>query len=39
MTAETFAASEPRADAFRALRAEIGAAGRFTSAQSERLGL
>ncbi|SES73616.1 FAD-binding oxidoreductase [Oceanicella actignis] len=39
LTAREFAASEPRADAFRALRARIGADRLFRSAQSERLGL
>lgn len=34
-----FEASEPRAEAFRALRRSRNLAGRFASAQSERLGL
>ncbi len=32
-------ASDTRVDAFRAMRATTGAAGRFKSVQSERLGL
>ncbi len=39
MSAETFARAEPRLEAFRALRAELGSAGRFASQQSERLKL
>lgn len=39
MSAATFARSEPRLADFRAARAGWGAAGRFASAQSERLGL
>lgn len=39
MRRETFAASEPRAEAFTALRRETGADRRFRSLQSERLGL
>lgn len=38
-SARTFARAEPRLDAFRAMRAEWGCAGRFASRQSERLGL
>ncbi len=39
LTPERFAAAEPRAGAFRALRAARGLDVRFASAQSERLGL
>lgn len=39
MSRASFALSEPRAEAFRAFRREIGADRRFASAQSERLGL
>jgi len=39
MSAETFARAEPRLEGFRAARMRWGAAGRFASAQSERLGL
>ncbi|GMG84358.1 FAD-binding oxidoreductase [Paralimibaculum aggregatum] len=39
LTRSRFEATEPRAAAFRALRQERGLAGRFASAQSERLGL
>lgn len=39
MAPQTFARSEPRADAMRAFRAATGADARFASLQSDRLGL